>query len=47
LTCPETCEPTCTVITAFRLPVVVTKAVRLPRVTGAVRNRGALPVLCE
>ncbi len=47
LTCPETCEPTWTVMTALRFPVVVTKAVMLPRVTGVVRKRGAFPVLWE
>ena len=40
LTCPDTWEPTWTVTTAFRLPLVGTAAVRGPRVTGAVRGRG-------
>ncbi len=38
LICPETCEPTWTVITAFRVPVAETAAVSGPRVTGAVRK---------
>jgi hypothetical protein len=47
LTCPDTWEPTWTVITALRLPVVEMDAVTTPRVTGAVRKRGELPPLCE
>ncbi len=42
---PDTCEPTCTVITALSVPVVATAATREPRVTGAVRNGDRLPTL--
>ncbi len=42
---PETWEPTCTVTTAFRLPVAETAAVMGPRATAWVRKRGAVPVL--
>jgi hypothetical protein len=40
---PETWLPTCTVLTALRLPVAEIAAVIGPRSTGAVRNFGALP----
>jgi len=46
LTCPETWEPTSTVITALRVPVAETAAVRGPRVTAAVRNAGRAPMPC-
>ncbi len=45
LICPETCEPTWTVITALRLPVAETAEVIGPRVTAAVRYFGAAPRL--
>jgi hypothetical protein len=37
LTWPETCEPTCTVMTALRVPVAETAEASDPRVTGTVR----------
>jgi hypothetical protein len=42
---PDTWLPTCTVMTALRLPVGETAAVRGPRSTRAVRNLGTLPRL--
>ena len=42
---PETWLPTWTVVTALRLPVADTAAVRGPRSTRAVRYFGALPRL--
>ena len=42
---PETWLPTWTVVTALRLPVAETAAVRGPRSTRAVRYFGALPRL--
>jgi hypothetical protein len=44
LICPETWEPTCTVITALRVPVAETAAVRGPRVTATVRKAGRAPM---
>ena len=43
---PEICEPTCTVITALRVPVAETAEVRGPRVTAAVRKAGRAPMPC-
>ena len=37
---PETWEPTCTVMTALRVPVADTAAVSGPRETAAVRKAG-------
>src|SRR5688500_7225002 len=36
-TCPEICEPTCTVVTAFSVPLAATAAARGPRSTFARR----------
>src|SRR5437773_3594637 len=46
LTWPETWLPTWTVMTALRLPVAETAAVRGPRSTRASRYFGALPMDC-
>ena len=47
LTCPETCDPTCTVMTAFRVPDAEIAATTVPRVIGAVRNGDLLPEPCR
>jgi hypothetical protein len=39
---PEACEPTCTVVTACKVPVAVTVLRRLPRSTRAVMYSAAL-----
>ena len=41
LICPDTCEPTMTVMTAFSVPVVDTALVIGPRSTAAIRYRHA------